>query len=103
MDVKAYFKKLHELEARIAAEHVIVVSRETADGGRAGVMSEVPKRVACQLALEGRAEFASPEQVEDYRLEQELKRDEYQRALTASRVQVQVVPSEARPNGQGGK
>ena len=59
MDLKAYYAKVKEVEARIPGEWVVVISRETPDGGKAGVRVEVPKRVAAKMVVDGRAELPS--------------------------------------------
>lgn len=94
MDLRQYYKKLHELEAKMSESHVLVVSVETGDGGKEGVITEVARRNACQLILEGRARRAEPKEEEEFRSDEILKREEFQRSKTASRIQVQLVPSE---------
>jgi hypothetical protein len=98
MDLRQYYKKLHEAEAEMPESHVLVVSLETGDGGKAGVITETPRRNACQLILDGRARRASQEEEEAFRLDELDKREAFERAKTASRMQFQVVPREtARP------
>lgn len=94
MDLRQYYKKLYELESKMPETHVLVVSVETGDGGREGVVTEVPRRNACQLILDGRAKRVEPEQEAEYRGHEALMRGEFQRAKTASRIQVQLMPSE---------
>jgi hypothetical protein len=96
MDLRQYYKKLHELEAKISEAHVLVVSVESGDGGKEGVITEVTRRNACQLILDGRARRADQEETEAFRLDEKEKREEFQRAKTASRIQFQMVPSEMR-------
>jgi hypothetical protein len=91
MDMKQYYKKVREQEAEIRPVHVVVVSRETADGGLPGVLTEVTRRVASQLIVEGRAELANEAAVQTYRASEAQKRAQYKREQTASRLQVQVV------------
>lgn len=96
MDLRQYYKKLHEMESKMPETHVLVVSVETGDGGKAGVITEVPRRNACQLILDGRAKRAEEEQEKDYRLMESVKREEFQRAKRASRVQVEFVERETK-------
>ena len=96
MDLRQYYKKLHELEANMPEAHVLVVSLDSGDGGNAGVITEVARRNACQLILDGRARRAEPKEDEEFRLDATLKRDEFQRSKTASRMQFQMVPSETK-------
>lgn len=67
MDLRGYYQKLRELEAALQSEYVVVVSKETPDGGRAGTLTEVPRRLAAKLILDGAAELASPEQTRQWR------------------------------------
>jgi len=94
MDVRQYYKKLRELEASLPEADVVVVSYETPDGGRAGVLTEVPRRNACQLLLEGRAKVASQEEAEEFRQNEAAKREEFKRNQAASKIQFQVVASD---------
>ena len=41
------------MEATIADEFPVVVSKETADGGKDGTMTEVPRRMAAKLVVDG--------------------------------------------------
>jgi hypothetical protein len=95
MDLRQYYKKLHELESKMPEAHVLVVSVETGDGGKEGVITEVPRRNACQLILEGRARRADQTEEGLFRLDEKDKREEFQRAKAASNVRLQLVPSEA--------
>lgn len=79
MDVKGYFRKVRDLESAIAERFVVVVSKTTVDGGKEGIVSEVPKFVGCQLVVEGRARIASPEEAEQYRADQRAACEEFER------------------------
>lgn len=91
MDLRVFYQKLRKLEQEIPDAHVIVVSQETADGGKAGQRTEVPRGIAARLILEGRARLASAEEAVEYRgaIEQALREAE-QKAL-AGKVQVNVI------------
>jgi hypothetical protein len=94
MDVRQYYKKLHELEVTLPEADAVVVSYETPDGGKAGVMTEVARRNACQLLLERRARLASDAEAEEFRRNEAAKRKEFELNRTAGRIQVQVVATE---------
>jgi hypothetical protein len=94
MDLRQYYKKLHELEDKMPEAHVLVVSVESGDGGKEGVITEVTRRNACQLILDGRARRADQKEDDDFRLVEMEEREAFQRAKTASRVQFQMVPSD---------
>lgn len=94
MDVRQYYKKLRELEASLPEADAVVVSFETPDGGKAGVLTEVPRRNACQLMLEGRAEVVSQAQAKEFRQNEAAKREEFKRIQAAGKIQFQVVAKE---------
>jgi len=91
MDLRLFYQKLRTIEQDIAEPHVVVVSDETPDGGRAGQKVEVSRRNAARLILEGRAHLATVEESAEYRSGvQEAVHTAQQRA-TAERVQVNLI------------
>src|ERR1035437_1336757 len=58
MDLQAYFKKIRAMEERLKDPSVVLVSPETQDGGREGVRTEVPRRIAATMIVEGTARRA---------------------------------------------
>ncbi len=92
MDLKIYYRNVRKIEEKIDGADAVVVSCETPDGGRAGVLSEVPKRMAARLVADGRALIASEESAAKYRegLEQIRQRALEERA--AHCVRVAVIP-----------
>lgn len=66
MDLRALYRKIRQEEERIAEPHVIVVSEQTPDGGKAGVKTEVTRSAAARLIVEGRAKLATPEEAAEY-------------------------------------
>ncbi len=76
MDLRAYFQKIRKVESELAEPFVVVVSRETADGGKPGVKTEVPRALAARLIVEDLAALASPEEAEAFRSEREQRRAE---------------------------
>lgn len=101
MDLRRYYQELRQKEAEIEGKDIYVVSLATADGGRAGVITQVPKSIGCRLIVEGKARLATREEAEKYEQEEERKRAEFASQEFARRIQVQVV-AEPRP-GRGGK
>lgn len=88
MDLKAYFKRLREVEAGLPADEVVVASLATPDGGKAGELTEASRAVAAKLIVEGAARLATEEETRQYQARAaELRRQAEQRAA-ASRIQV---------------
>ena len=91
MDLKVYYQKIREVERSIPEEDPVVMSHETADGGKAGVQTEVPRYRAAKMIVEGTARLATAEEAKDFREQKaEAKRVADQRSA-ASRLQVTVV------------
>ena len=90
MEVKTYYRKLREIEATLPDE-VILVSKETAEGGRAGRFTEAPRAVAARLIVEGVAEQAREADAERYR--EQLRQDDSDetRRRAAASIQVNVI------------
>ncbi len=67
MDLKKYYARIRAIEEEIHEESVVIVSRATPDGGRAGVKNEAPRGVAARLIAEEKADLASEEEAAEYR------------------------------------
>ena len=67
MDVRVYYQKIRKIEAEIPEPYVVVVSRETPDGGKPGVMTDVARSLAAKLMVEDQAALASPEEAARFR------------------------------------
>ncbi len=106
MDLQIYYNKIREIEQGLNEPSVLVVSQETPDGGRAGVCTEVSRRVAATMVVEGRARLATAEEAREFQKEKaDAKRRADQRAA-ASRMQFALIsPNEtkkraAQPEGE---
>jgi hypothetical protein len=91
MDVRQYFRKLREIEANIPEQYPLVMSLETSDGGKAGLITEVPRHNAARMIAEGRAVLANESEKESYRAQQAFAREIAERDELAKRLQVTVV------------
>ena len=91
MDLRVYYQKLRAIEQEIHEAHVVVISHETPEGGRAGQMSEVSRSVAAKLVLEGRAHAANPEQTAEFRNRVAQARKEAEERAMAQRIQVNLI------------
>jgi hypothetical protein len=69
MDIRGYFRKLREAQSTIASEFVVIVSLETADGGKPGRMVEVTREVAAHMIVDGRGRIATTEEEGAFRAE----------------------------------
>lgn len=66
MDLKEYYGKIRAKMDELSGGYIVVVSKSTPDGGRAGVLTEVERFVAAKMVVDGRAEIATPEQTAEY-------------------------------------
>jgi len=66
MDVRIFFQKVRQIEAAIIRPHAVVMSLDTPDGGKAGVMTEVSRLAAARLVAENKARLASEEESNEF-------------------------------------
>ena len=91
MDLKVYYQKLRQIESGILEAHPVVVSKETPDGGKAGVKTEVSRGVAARLILDGKARLASEEEAAEFRRSVAAARKAAEQAAAANRVALSVI------------
>ena len=94
MDLKAYYAKVREAEAKIKDDYVIVVSKETGDGGRPGAMTEVRRSLAAKLLVEGKIRLATEEEKQKYRKQREEARRRAEKRIAASKLQLMVLTTD---------
>jgi len=93
MNLKSYYQRIREFESSIIEPFVVLVSHETPDGGKEGLLTEVPKAVAAKMIADGRGRLASEEAAREF---QEKKAEAKRTAETetaANRMQVTLVPT----------
>jgi hypothetical protein len=91
MDVKQYYRKVQEIESGLQDNCPILVSLETPDGGKAGVLSAVPRAVAAKMIVEGRAVVASPAQKQQFADQLQTAKRAAEKAELSRRVQVAII------------
>jgi ribosomal protein L9 len=91
MDLKAYYAKVRDVLARLPQGDVLVVSEETADGGRGGEITEAPREVAARLIVEGKAREASAEELELWRRERAAEAKQRQEELASRQIRVHML------------
>ncbi len=75
MDLRHYYSKIRELEAKIEDEFAVIVSYESGDGGKPGTFTQVTPRLAATMVVKGIARLATPEEKEAFLIAQaEAKR-----------------------------
>lgn len=91
MDVKQYYRKIREVEASLNESYPLVISLETSDGGKAGLVCEVSRELAAKMIAEGRSVLASEKEKELYRQQQATTKRAAEKAELARRVQVAII------------
>ena len=106
MDLRAYYRKVREIEAAMPSPEVVVVSLLTPDGGKPGVATEVPAPIAARMVVEGSARLADEKEASAFHDQNAVARKAAEDAEAAGRLQVVVVPASAtlaKPPVRGGK
>ena len=91
MDLQVYYRKIREIEQGLNSASVVVVSRETPDGGRDGVRTEVPRHVAAKMIVEGGARLATPEEASAFQEQNAEAKRKAEQLAAASRVQYTII------------
>jgi hypothetical protein len=102
MDLRQYFRRLREIESKISEEFPVVISLDTADGGKAGVVAEVSRAIAAQLLAEGRAVLADEPQKEEFAARQLAARKAGEKDELMKRIHVSLISdseADTRLNG----
>lgn len=91
MDLRAYYRKLREMEASITEDFPIVKSFATEEGGRGGRLTEVPRVVAARMLVEGVAELATAEETRDFRAAVKQAQEAEEQRRQASKIQFTIL------------
>ncbi len=70
MDLRIYYQKVREIESKIAEAFAVIVSLETPDGGKAGMLTEVSPGLAARMIVAGTAKLATAEEAQIFRQQQ---------------------------------
>jgi hypothetical protein len=91
MDLRAYYQKIRDTEARLVDQFPVVVSCETQDGGKVGVCTEVSRAIAAKMLVEGTAREATTEETRAFRKGQAEAKRAADEAEAAKTLQFKVV------------
>lgn len=92
MDLRGFYQRIREMESSIRSEHVVVMSLETPDGGKAGVCTEVGRLPAARLIVEQRARIATEEEIAVFRGRQHEAAQQLEQTRLAGRMQIAILP-----------
>jgi hypothetical protein len=91
MDLKQYFKKIKDTEETIKSPYPLIVSLETTDGGKAGVVVEVTRQEAAKALVDNRAVLATEEQKTEYFEREKARKKSAEKAELSRRLQIAIV------------
>ena len=91
MDLKLYYQKIRDKQSEITEAFPIVVSNETADGGRPGVLTEVTPAIAAKMVVDGAAHLATAPEANAFRAGQAEAKRVADQAAAAAKVQFTVL------------
>lgn len=91
MDLKLFYQKVRQLAASIPEPHVVISSKETPEGGRAGVLIEVTRAIAARLIAEGKAELAGEEAANEFRAKAAEAKRLADEAAAAHKLEITLV------------
>ena len=94
MDLKIYYEKIRDVASKIDEKYPVVVSRDTPDGGKDGVLIEVAQMLAAKMLVEGSARLATPEEAQAFRQQQADAKRIAEQMAAASRLQFSVLSTE---------
>lgn len=93
MDLRIYYSKIREQEAKIGSEFPIIISAETQDGGRAGIKTEVPRRVAAKMIVDGVARLARGPEADAFLADREAAVRAALEAVETTKLAVNIITS----------
>lgn len=91
MDLKAYYRKIRELEAAIDDEFPVIKSVATESGGKEGHLTEVPRNLAARMVNDGIAAVASDEETREFRARIEEAREREEQRRRAAEIQFTIL------------
>ena len=93
MNLRTYYQKIRDIEQALIEPFVVVESIETPDGGKEGLLTEVPKPLAAKMIADGRARLAPEQAVREFHERKvEAKRTADQEMIT-NKMQMMLVPT----------
>jgi hypothetical protein len=92
MDLRLYYQKIRDTQAKIAEPFPVVESCETPDGGPAGRLTEVTQALAAKLIVEGVARLAKEADAVAFRESRAQAKQVADEAMEAAKVQMTFLP-----------
>lgn len=103
MDLRIYYQKIRDGQEKIGDPYPVIVSSETPDGGKEGMLTEVTARIAAKMIVDGAARLATAEETRTFRQAQAEAKRIADEAAAARKIQVTVVSSSEFERLRGGQ
>jgi hypothetical protein len=103
MDLRLYYQKIRDAQAKITDPCPVIVSRETPDGGKEGTLTEVPVGIAAKMIVDGAARLATAEEARTFRQAQAEAKRFADEAEAARKIQVTIVSASELDRLRGGQ
>lgn len=97
MDLRGYYQKIHETQKELGDGPVVLVSLETPDGGKPGVLVEVTPALAAKMLVDGIARLGSEQEAREFQEQKIAAKRLADQIAAANRMQVVVVPAAETP------
>ena len=97
MNLRTYYQKLREIEQALVEPFLVLESNETADGGKEGVLTEVPRQVAAKMIVDGRAHLAGEQAVREFHQQKAEAKRVADQEVVANKMQMMFVPATELP------
>ncbi|HWC99466.1 MAG TPA: hypothetical protein VG456_22055 [Candidatus Sulfopaludibacter sp.] len=91
MDLRAYYQKIRETEAKLTDAFPVVVGCDPQNSGKPGVCTEVSRSLAAKMLAEGTVREATADEAKAFRKAQADARRAVEEAEAARTVQFKVV------------
>jgi len=93
MNLRTYYQKIRDIEQALVEPFIVLESIETADGGKGGLLTDVPKPLAAKMIADGRARLAAEQAVREFHEKKaEPKRTADHETMT-NKMQMMLVPA----------
>jgi len=93
MDLRLYYQKIRDTQAKISEAYPVIESCDTPDGGAAGRLTEVTRPLAAKLIVEGAARLAKEEDAAAFRDARAKAKQAADEAAAAAKVQMTFLPA----------
>ncbi len=91
MDLRAYYRRIREVETSLEDEYPVIKSVATEDGGKDGRLAEVTRSVAARMIADGIAKKATAKETQGLRARVAEAREEEEKRRRAELVQFTVI------------